>query len=85
MVLGEFTHLQTLFLNLITHAIDAMPNGGQLAVKTEDSLFPANEGGVEIAIEDTGVEISEEAKNRIFSNPSVKEIKKGWEVASEKP
>lgn len=66
MVLGDPTHLQTLFLNLITNAIDAMPSGGQLTVTTQDSLHSGNEKGVEIAIADTGVGISEEAKKRIF-------------------
>lgn len=66
MVLGDFTHLQTLFLNLITNAIDAMPKGGQLTVTTQDSLRSGKEKGVEISIADTGVGISEEAKKRIF-------------------
>jgi signal transduction histidine kinase len=66
MVLGDSTHLQTLFLNLITNAIDAMPNGGQLTVTTRDSSLSKNKKGVEIAIEDTGVGISEEVKKRIF-------------------
>lgn len=65
-VAGDFTHLQTLLLNLITNAIDAMPQGGRLTVRTQDALISGDEEGVEIAIEDTGVGISDEAKKRIF-------------------
>jgi two-component system NtrC family sensor kinase len=67
LVLGEVTHLQTLFLNLINNAIDAMPKGGHLIIKTL-SFSPTSEkeGWVEISISDTGVGISEEIKKKIF-------------------
>ena len=35
LVLGDSTHLQTLFLNLITNAVEAMPQGGRLTIKTQ--------------------------------------------------
>ncbi len=67
LVLGEVTHLQTLFLNLINNAIDAMPKGGHLMIKTlSPSSTPEKEGWVEISISDTGVGISEEIKKKIF-------------------
>jgi C4-dicarboxylate-specific signal transduction histidine kinase len=62
-------HLQTLFLNLITNALDAMPQGGTLTIKTQKTPSPAStekKGGVEISITDTGIGISEEAKKKIF-------------------
>ena len=68
-VLGDATRLQTLFLNLISNALDAMPYGGVLTIKTHtvSSASPSGNGGwVEIAISDTGVGIPGESKKRIF-------------------
>jgi signal transduction histidine kinase len=68
-VSGDPTHLQTLFLNLITNAIDAMPNGGQLAIKTDEIRSPSTtENGrwLEISITDTGIGITDESKKLIF-------------------
>jgi signal transduction histidine kinase len=68
-ILGDSTHLQTLFLNLITNALDAMPKGGVLTIKTRQRL-PAppskEERWLEIAMTDTGIGITEESKKRIF-------------------
>jgi len=67
MVLGDPTHLQTLFLNLLTNALDAMPNGGTLTITTQPIPSSSRNGQwVEISISDTGVGISEELKKRIF-------------------
>ncbi|OGP75663.1 MAG: hypothetical protein A2W09_08325 [Deltaproteobacteria bacterium RBG_16_50_11] len=68
-VLGDATRLQTLFLNLISNALDAMPYGGELTIMTHavSSASPSGNGGwVEIAISDTGVGIPKESKKRIF-------------------
>jgi two-component system, NtrC family, sensor kinase len=68
-ILGDPTHLQTLFLNLITNALDAMPKGGVLTIKTRQrppSPFPREERWLEIAMTDTGIGITEESKKRIF-------------------
>ena len=68
-ILGDFTHLQTLFLNLITNALDAMPHGGDLTIKTRQvPPRPSSEDGrwIEISITDTGIGITEESKKRIF-------------------
>jgi signal transduction histidine kinase len=67
-ILGDSTHLQTLFLNLITNALDAMPQGGVLTIKTGQalSLPPENGKWLEISITDTGIGITEESKKRIF-------------------
>jgi len=70
LILGDPTHLQTLFLNLITNALDAMPNGGFLTIETQHiSPLPSTEddkGWVQISIADTGIGITEESKKRIF-------------------
>jgi signal transduction histidine kinase len=68
-LLGDPTHLQTLFLNLITNALDAMPQGGVLTIKTRQVSPPfSSEDGrwLEISIIDTGIGITEESKKRIF-------------------
>jgi signal transduction histidine kinase len=68
-VLGDATRLQTLFLNLISNALDAMPDGGALTIKTHtvSSVSPSGNGRwVEISISDTGVGISGESRKKIF-------------------
>ncbi len=68
-ILGDSTHLQTLFLNLITNALDAMPNGGVLTIKTQQVLLPppSKDGGwLKISIADTGIGITDESKKKIF-------------------
>jgi len=68
-VLADSTLLQTLFLNLITNAVDAMPQGGDLTLRTRPVLSPPLSGNgrwVEVSIADTGIGITEETKKRIF-------------------
>ena len=68
-ILGDSTHLQTLFLNLITNALDAMPRGGVLTIRTQQILppLPSKDGGwLKISIADTGIGITDESKKRIF-------------------
>ena len=68
-VLGDPTHLQTLFLNLITNALDAMPHGGALMINTQEAPSPASpehRKSLKISITDTGIGITEESKKRIF-------------------
>ena len=68
-ILGDSTHLQTLFLNLITNALDAMPNGGVLTIRTQQALPPhPSKGGrwLKISIADTGIGITDESKKKVF-------------------
>jgi two-component system NtrC family sensor kinase len=68
-ILGDSTHLQTLFLNLITNALDAMPQGGALTIKTRQippTLSSEDGRWLEISITDNGIGITEESKKRIF-------------------
>jgi two-component system, NtrC family, sensor kinase len=67
--LGDPTHLQTLFLNLITNALDAMPKGGVLTIKTQQVFPPPSSKDrrwLEISMTDTGIGITEESKKKIF-------------------
>ncbi len=69
-ILGDSTHLQTLFLNLITNALDAMPQGGVLTIKTRQTpptLSSEDGRWLEISITDNGIGITEESKKRIFN------------------
>ncbi len=68
-ILGDSTQLQTLFLNLITNALDAMPKGGILTIRTRlipPALSSKDERWLEIAVTDTGIGITEETKKKIF-------------------
>jgi two-component system, NtrC family, sensor kinase len=68
-VLGDATHLQALFLNLMTNALDAMPQGGTLTIQTaqvQDQRPAADQAWVEVTLSDTGIGITEESKKRIF-------------------
>ncbi|MCJ7703898.1 MAG: ATP-binding protein [Desulfobacterales bacterium] len=68
-ILGDSTYLQTLFLNLITNALDAMPHGGSLTIQTRGISPPASSDDgtwLEISIADTGTGIPEESRKKIF-------------------
>jgi len=55
--------LRQVFLNLITNAVQAMPNGGELYLKTE--LLPDER--IQVVFRDTGVGIPEEHLRSIFN------------------
>ncbi len=59
--LGSASELREVFTNLINNALDAMPYGGRISIKTleEDSH-------IALTIEDTGVGIPDAIRNRIF-------------------
>jgi len=61
LILGNFTKLQQVFLNLILNARDAMPQGGQLTLRTDtrDAL-------VVVEVADTGVGIPPEHLSKIY-------------------
>jgi len=60
-VRGSRDKLKQVLLNLIANALDAMPDGGELAM-----CAARDDGTVRIAVKDTGVGIPPESMNRIF-------------------
>jgi PAS domain S-box-containing protein len=68
-VLGNPTELREVLTNLIYNAIDAMPHGGRLAVRTgkiDGSRQSDVKDAVWFEVEDTGVGMDEETQNKIF-------------------
>jgi PAS domain S-box-containing protein len=61
LVRGCPAELREVFTNLINNAVDAMPQGGQVRIKTS-----SEDGCVSIKIEDTGTGIPKEIRDRIF-------------------
>ncbi|MFQ6135890.1 MAG: ATP-binding protein [Candidatus Hydrothermarchaeales archaeon] len=58
---GDSSQLQQVFLNIITNAIQAMPDGGRLGI----SIVREN-GFIRVDISDTGLGIAEEDLGKIF-------------------
>lgn len=61
-LMADFDQLQQVFTNLILNAIQAMPNGGRLIVRTFK-----REGQVVVEVQDTGCGISPENMQKLFT------------------
>ena len=62
LIRGNWQGLQQVFINLLTNAVQAMPNGGELRVKA----FVDKNKWICISVQDTGQGIPEEHLSRIF-------------------
>ena len=60
-VMADHFQMEQLFLNLVLNAIDAMPEGGTITLRTR-----VREGDVVVEVQDTGTGIAEEIRERIF-------------------
>ncbi len=65
MVNADFQQLMQVFLNLLTNARDAMPEGGAITVTTRSSAIGTKET-VEITVSDTGAGIPQDILGKIF-------------------
>ncbi|OGP50154.1 MAG: hypothetical protein A2Y79_07535 [Deltaproteobacteria bacterium RBG_13_43_22] len=61
-ILGDFSQLQQVFLNLMINAIQAMPQGGQLSLRVNND----DEQFTRIEVSDTGVGIPQAVIEQIF-------------------
>ncbi len=64
LIFGDSNRLIEVLINIFNNAIDAMPEGGTLKIKTQGSL--KDEEHIQIEISDTGIGIPEENLPRIF-------------------
>jgi len=60
-VIGDPAQLNQVLVNLVINSIQAMPDGGTLKISTS-----YDDGFVSVTVEDTGIGMTEEVKNRIF-------------------
>jgi signal transduction histidine kinase len=60
-VIADPSQLQQVLVNLVVNALQAMPNGGTLTIRTGQAG-----GCVVLEVDDTGVGMSDEIKGRIF-------------------
>jgi len=65
-ILADPDQLTQVFSNIILNGIQAMPEGGQLVVKTSEVSGKLPKSEVAVSITDTGVGISEEDLEKIF-------------------
>jgi len=61
-VMADFDQLQQIFTNLTLNAIQAMPDGGRLTIRSS-----AADGEVRIDVQDTGCGISKENMGKLFT------------------
>ena len=60
-VMADSAYMKRIMGNLISNAVQAMPDGGKLAIRAHREV-----GDVVITVEDTGVGIPDEAKPKLF-------------------
>jgi Signal transduction histidine kinase len=63
-VLVDADHVSMVFINLMVNALESMPDGGALTIKTD--ICKQHEGCVTVHISDTGCGIQPEIKEKIF-------------------
>ncbi len=82
-IYGDADNISQVIINIIVNALDSMPGGGHLIIKTGYCDFQSS--SIQVAISDTGSGIPEEILNKIF-NPffTTKEMGSGLGLAISK-
>jgi len=77
LLMGNQNQIQQVIINLCSNAIDAMPDGGKITVRTRSGPV-GNEKKIILEVEDNGSGIPEEVRGKMF-NPffTTKEVGKG--------
>jgi signal transduction histidine kinase len=65
-ILADGSQLRQVLLNLVTNALDAMPRGGQVSLRTRPVFGADGMVSIQVQIADTGLGISPEDLRRIF-------------------
>ena len=60
-VLATTSGLHDILINLVFNAVDAMPDGGRITIRTR-----ADDGGVHLTVSDTGIGMEEDTRRRVF-------------------
>jgi two-component system, cell cycle sensor histidine kinase and response regulator CckA len=68
---ADAVEIEQVFVNLIMNALDAMPAGGELMLRSEVATIPSHQGEtpgqyVLITVADTGIGIAKDLQSRIF-------------------
>jgi signal transduction histidine kinase len=63
---GDSDLLKQAVLNLVTNAMDAMPNGGQLRVRVEKGPIERGDDKLILEVSDTGSGIPLELRDKVF-------------------
>ena len=63
-VAGIESEIREALINLVFNAVDAMPEGGKLAIRTKASEGPAKTAQVDVEVTDSGVGMDEETRRR---------------------
>jgi two-component system, NtrC family, sensor histidine kinase HydH len=65
-VMSDASHLEQVFMGLITNAVEATPRGGRVTVRSKAFGDAGTARGVRVSIEDTGEGILLENRERVF-------------------
>jgi two-component system NtrC family sensor kinase len=63
-IIGDPDYLKRIISNLVLNAVQAMPNGGTLTV---NSIRDKQSGELVLTVEDTGVGIPDDVKDKLFT------------------
>ncbi|HGJ66358.1 TPA: HAMP domain-containing protein [bacterium] len=65
-IMGDKEQLSRAFINIITNAVQAMPEGGRLTISTIIHNSDEKSNYIEVVFEDTGIGMSSEVQAKIF-------------------